>query len=91
MKTIWKFELEVIDRQLIEMPFGAEILDIQIQQGKPCLWARVDPQAEKEKRLIITHGTGHPVSSNTGQHIGSYQMLADHLVFHVFDEAQNPQ
>ena len=86
MKSIWKFALKVIDEQLIEMPVDAEILDIQVQNGTPCLWARIDPKADKVNRFIITHGTGHNVPETTGKHIGSYQIEGGSLVFHVFEK-----
>lgn len=87
MDAIWKYELEVTYQQLIEMPAGAETLCVQLQHGTPCLWARVDPGAEKIKRRIITHGTGHPVPDTTGDYIGTYQMQGGALVFHVFESA----
>ncbi|TNF09438.1 MAG: hypothetical protein EP323_00270 [Gammaproteobacteria bacterium] len=87
MDSIWKFELEVIDEQLIKMPAGSLTLDVQVQNGKPCLWARVNPKIEKVKRRIITHGTGHQVPETTGDYIGSYQLQGGALVFHVFEAA----
>jgi hypothetical protein len=60
-KVIWKFELEPTDNQEIEMPKGAEILTAQNQVGIPCLWALVDPTAEKETRTFEVVGTGHPI------------------------------
>lgn len=41
MKTIWKFELKVGDKQTVEMPEGAEILTAQFQGDTLCLWALV--------------------------------------------------
>ncbi len=88
MSTIWKYELERKDEQLIEMPAGAEILCVQVQCGTPVLWARVDPDVERIKRLIITHGTGHQLSDKTGEYLGSYQTVGSALVFHVFTESE---
>ena len=58
MKTIWKFPFAVSDKLVIaiEMPKGAKILHVEVQsdwlapglRGQPCLWALVDPLAEKE-------------------------------------------
>lgn len=83
--TIWKFELETNDEQYIEVPAGAVMLDVQIQNGTPCLWVRLDPEAEKYKRRIVTHGTGHRVPTTTTLYIGSYQLQDGALVFHVFE------
>ena len=88
-KTIWKYQLEPIDNQDIEMPFNSKILTIQTQQEKPCLWALVDPSEKTEKRHIEIFGTGHPIHYDIGDternYIGSYQLENGALVFHVFE------
>lgn len=86
MKTIWKYELETMDVRVVEMPVGAEILTVQEQRGKLCLWALVDPEADKERRVFCIHGTGHPVSTVAlKKYIGTYQLMEGALVFHVFE------
>ena len=70
------------------MPKDAEILTVQTQNGKPCLWALVDPKAETEIRVIEIFGTGHPVLSDMGtsrKYISTFQMQEGRLVFHVFE------
>ena len=87
-KTIWKFQLETIDNQTLKMPVGAEILTVQTQFEKPCLWALVDPNAEKEDRFIEIFVTGHAVSYDVSvemKYIGTYQLHGGSLVFHVFE------
>ena len=84
MNSIWKYELKVADEQLVEMPAGSLLLDVQVQNGVPCVWARVDPQQPKVKRKLVTYGTGHPVPDTTGDHVGSYQLQGGALIFHVF-------
>ena len=56
MKKIYKYRIEVTDDQNIEMPVGAKILTVQTQNGVPCIWAMVDPNAEKERVHIRVHG-----------------------------------
>lgn len=85
MITIWKFPLDRSDLQSIGMPKGAEILTVQMQKGIPCLWAKVDSEAEFEYRNIIMHGTGHKCSPNLGKYIGSFQTHNENLIFHVFE------
>ena len=87
-KTIWKFELETTDKQTLKMPVGAKILTVQTQNEKPCLWALVDPNAEKEDRFIEVFGTGHPIGCDMGvdrKYISTYQLRGGSLVFHVFE------
>lgn len=98
-KTIWKFELETKDNQIVKMPINAKILTIQTQFDKPCLWALVDPNADKEDRFIKTFGTGHSVKYNKCspmlgaeeldefiKYIGTYQLHNGSLVFHAFEK-----
>lgn len=84
METIWKYELEVIDTQEIFIPNGFEVLAIKTQHGKPCLWARVDPERSKLNAEIRIHGTGHDVPETTGKYLGTFQIHDGELVFHVF-------
>ena len=85
-KTIWKFELDARDIQRIEMPAHSEILCIQVQNEKPCIWALVEPQNEKVKRTFETFGTGHNISADTiRNYIGTFQIENGSLVFHCFE------
>jgi hypothetical protein len=87
-KTIWKFQFEVADIFVIEMPKDAEILTIQSQNGNPCMWALVNPEEEKEERHFEMYGTGHDIYYDMGvdrQYIGSFQMLSGDLIFHIFE------
>lgn len=84
MRT-WKWELEVTDKQLLWMPVGAKILDIQMQNTTCCLWALCDPDAKKETRCLAMYGTNHPMPNETGEYIATFQMHNGTLVFHVFD------
>lgn len=86
MKTIWKYTLEVIDNQLLELPEKSEILTVQMQHGYPQLWAIVNSELPKEKRHIRIHGTGHMVISvDNLKYISTFQMEKGELVFHVFE------
>jgi hypothetical protein len=94
-KTIWKFELEVTDNQTISMPKDAEILSIQIQDGKPVIWVLVNPEEDEEPRVFDMFGTGHPIPTGFGinrNFIGTVQIVQKihemydrWLAFHVFE------
>ena len=93
-KVIWKYILEITDSQELIMPKGACVLTVQVQNNTPCLWALVNPNAEKESRIFETFGTGHPICCATDMHrnyIGTYQTHGDSLVFHVFESIQLPK
>ena len=81
---IWKFPLEIDDLVSVEMPFGARVLTIQVQNGQPCLWALVEPRntSDGTTQLRIV-GTGHDFDGK-GEYIDTFQLMDGALVFHVF-------
>lgn len=83
-KTIWKFEVDSPNVHL-EMPVGAEILCVQMQRDKPCLWAEVEPFNPIEKRSFMIVGTGHEIEFTNGKYIGTFQMHGGGLVFHLYE------
>ncbi|HUV52905.1 MAG TPA: hypothetical protein VMW64_07505 [Dehalococcoidia bacterium] len=91
MKAIWKYPLEMIDKQTLELPEGAQILSVANQRETLCIWALVDPSpyARKEKRTIIIKGTGHPMDSDelNGTKLIGVALLHDgFMVCHVFEK-----
>lgn len=83
--TIHKYDVsDLADHLEIEMPTGAEVLCVQLQNGKPMIWARVDSSAQKEQRCFRWCGTGHSADGCHG-YIGTVQMNG--LVFHLFEAA----
>jgi len=86
MKQIFKYPLKATDIQNIYLPKGAEILSVQVQFDRPCLWALVNHNNENENRIIITHGTGHIVNEESIKFIDTYQLANGTLVFHVFEK-----
>lgn len=87
MDKIWKYTLEITDKQSICMPEVSIMLDVRLQNGSPCLWVRVDPSSPYVFKEFITHVTGQDVPHETGNHIGTYQLNGGSLVFHVFESA----
>lgn len=84
--TIYKYPLDVQKVQRIKMPSDSEILCVQMQNGKPCLWVSCSPMLEMLYRVINMTGTGHDLSNRVmGKYIGTFQMSEGELVFHVFD------
>ena len=85
MKTIWKYPIQ--EEAIFEMPKGAEILSVQVQDGLPTLWALVDPDAPKERRGFLVVGTGWKLShewfSQARIFIGTVQLGG--FVWHIFE------
>ncbi len=80
---IFKYPLRIDAQQELDLPVGARVLTVQLQDGKPCLWALVDEDAEVETITIEMIGTGHPVY-DPGKYLGTVQMEQGKLVLHVF-------
>lgn len=83
--VIWKWKLQVEDSQVVMMPGGAQILDVQMQAGQCCIWALCNPDAEETKRWIAMYAMGHQVPDNSGEYISTFQMSDGQLVFHAFE------
>lgn len=89
-KTVWKYDIKTTNTLNINMPKGAEILDIQEQKEKPKIWALVNPDNSLETRKFKIYGTGHNIDSsiNKDNYIGTYQLHRGNLIFHVFETAK---
>jgi hypothetical protein len=84
MTTIYKWTLTPGSTGL-HMPAGAKVLTVQMQGDQPQLWALVDPEQPKEWRTFEIHGTGHPMPTNPGEYVATFQMHGGALVWHVFE------
>jgi len=88
---IYKYTLIVADEQVVDLPAGARLLDVQDQHGQPRLWAIVDPGARLVERKLAMRGTGHDATGlEDAPHVGTFQMRDGLLVFHVFDLGEKP-
>lgn len=87
MKTIiYKYPLKIAEVQQIELPAGAMILSVQMQNGTPCMWARINPEAEKKTVKVRMYGTGEVIDGLLLLHIGTVQ--DGQLVWHYFIESE---
>ena len=85
-KTIWKYDVPMEDYFEIDMPKDAQILTVQTQNGEPKLWALVNLDITiLEKRKFRHSGTGHPITDDNMDYIGTYQLHGGGLIFHVFE------
>jgi len=85
-KVIYKYEFETEALTKIKMPIGAEILALQTQNNKPCLWILVDPAAEMQTRIFEIIGTGWTFNKTDNQkYIGTYQVQGGLFVYHLFE------
>ena len=87
MKKIYKYTLNIEDRQGLEMPTGAKILSAKNQGDNICLWALVDT----EEKMTMTYeieifSTGNPVYENdkTFREFIDTCVMPNGLVWHLF-------
>lgn len=81
-RTIWKFGVD----EKVLMPRGSQILCIQTQDGKPRIWALVDPEVTQICRRFEIAGTGTEIEKAVGLffYVGTWQ-TATGFVWHLFD------
>lgn len=88
MRTIYKYEVPVEDRFTLSMPFGADVLTVQVDQktDKPCIWVTVETFNSNEERVFKFVGTGHPFIEEAGQsYVGTIQLMNGGFVGHLFE------
>lgn len=84
--SVWKYEIQVTDEFTVSMPMLATVIHVDVQDGKPCMWALVNPANERVERTFHVHGTGHPVPSAM-VHLGSFLLHGSTFVGHLFEHA----
>lgn len=87
LHTIYKYQLQITDRQTITIPASALILSVQFQNGVLCLWALVNPIADQTTKNIAIIGTGNPIENlhpRNLYHLATAQD-EDGFVWHVFE------
>lgn len=85
MRTVWKVELEAHTTS-IDLVEGIKPLCVQIQNKIPCLWVEVDNEKPNREYQIVIIGTGHPIPPGHWTYIGTFQIIINGLVFHVYME-----
>lgn len=83
---IFKYQFDTSDSLSISMPKNAEILCVQMQDGWPCIWAKVNPLESTTLRNFEVYETGHPIQEDKNRkYIGTYQQSSGLFVFHLFE------
>lgn len=86
-RAVWKFPLD----GGADIPAGARILSVDIDpSGNPCVWALVDPEAPRARRILMVVGTGWPLpdESHAWTFVGTFVQRDQGLVFHVFEAGE---
>lgn len=84
MYQIYKYSLIYPGEMSVVLPFNAQILTVQNQDGVLQLWAKSDIDTERtERRELLITGTGHNIYRKNLEYIATVQM--DKLVWHIFE------
>lgn len=85
---IYKYTLNNTDEQTLELPFGAKILDVQVQNCTVCMWCLVTETNSPNKREFVLYGTGRKIREDMDQleYVATYQLAQGALVFHLFEK-----
>jgi hypothetical protein len=83
MTSVHKYQLsDRLNRTVVNMPAGAQILRLALQKEVPTIWARVDPDASRVERTFEIFGTGRSIPTGAN-YIGTFD--AGPFVWHVFE------
>ncbi len=87
MRTVYKYPLPFEAHFRLELPLGAKVLHVDVQLGKPQLWALVDPHSPLAWRYFRVAGTGHEIVQEPSRldYVGTFQLHDGQLVFHLFE------
>lgn len=86
MKKIFKYILEPVDVQRLDIPTGSKLLSVTEQYGKIVLYALVDDaQGGLDSFEIFVKGTGRPADDiDNCKFLGTVKLYEGELMFHVF-------
>ncbi len=93
IRRVWKYpippfgDLDTEDCFTVKMPQFSQILTVQVQYGKPCIWALVNPASPLTDRRFRVAGTGHDLVHDFElmQYVGTFQLQDGKFIGHVFE------
>ena len=85
MRRIYKYKIPHQDRSTLDLPVGATIRYVGVQNEQIYLWAEIHTwQKSTEKRHIRMVGTGHAILEKL-EYLGSVMLCSGALVYHVYE------
>lgn len=84
MKTIYKYPIAITRFQSIYVQPKAKPVHVGLDpQGQPCIWCEAETAANERELLdIFVIGTGHELSCEARNHIGSF--VQGLFVWHIY-------
>lgn len=90
MKIVWKYPLEVTDKQKIVVPYGSVFLCVKEQNDAPVVYVLVDTTYSIEPCTnwdVYIFGTGHQIDSTNmlpSDYVGTVTTYGGSLVWHIW-------
>jgi len=81
-KVIYKYAIERLHDNVLEMPTGAEFLHVDVQDGRAVAWFMIDTTAPLSDRGFEIIGTGQAIPQGR-KYLGTYQEPP--YVWHLFE------
>ncbi len=91
MRTIWKQQIGMAERNTIKVPAGSIFLAVQMQRNDLCVWYLTDPTQPMVERTIATFGTGHDIPNSIADewhYLGTFQVQGGLFIFHAFSDRE---
>lgn len=91
MKKIHKYEIPASGRFTLELPNDHEILCVQVQRSRPCLWVLIDTEEETSEVPFRVYQTGKEVENyvTKEEYIGTFVISAGTFVGHLFKDTSD--
>lgn len=87
---IHKYVIDSINTYYLNLPRNSQILSVQNQREKLCVWVRIEDPTEKEKKVhtLRVFMTGDENTDNTAnlRFISTVQFAQGAFVVHVFEQ-----
>ena len=85
MRTVYKYPIEIVDFQTVQVPMDFKMLTTAVQNDAVCIWAEVETTIPTLPLKIYVVGTGHRLPDGIDlNYIGSVQLYDGKSVFHVY-------
>ena len=83
--TIWKYTIGTSGEFRVEMPVGAIVLSVQLQDGRLCMWAQVEEGRSLETRYFRACETGDPIPEGEPLRFIDTVQTYSGMVYHIFE------
>lgn len=86
-KTIFKYQMPVLERFTMKLPMGAEIIRMEDQGGMFWLWAVVDTNVPDEERHFVAVKCGAKVPDGNLRYLGFCAIFVQQeLGLYIFED-----